>query len=181
VFNSDSEIGGVIRQNGPLVIAIAVLLAGAAIVYSRGESEAVSVEGNLDAVMQQNALRAANGEIKARPQRKTPQELAQEQIAEHEATIEANPDSEDTPAYLMAMGNLYRQKMLDYEKAAECYERILKDYPDWNNVRLIYMQLATCYDRMENKEKARDIYKQMLDVFPEGTNEHDIAHAAVFR
>jgi tetratricopeptide (TPR) repeat protein len=179
VFDSDSEIGGVVRQNWALLVAIGVLLGGAGFgyLYDRSEEDAIS-NVNVAAVVPGQAM-AVTTAAQSRAERKTPQDLALEQIAEHEEKVQA--DHEDTPAYLAAMGNLYRQKMVDYEKAAECYERLLMDYKDWDGVRAVYMQLATCYERLDQDEKMISVYKQMLDVFPAESQEHQIAHAAVYR
>ncbi len=181
MFNSDSEIGGVIRQNWALLVAIGVLLGGAGFMYTTNGPERPAPSANVVAVAKQGLPNGVTPIARSQAIRKTTQELALEQIAEHEAKVEANPDDEDVPAYLMAMGNLYRQKMVDYEKAAECYERLLYDYEDWDGVRVVYMQLATCYERLNKPTKAKAVYEQMLDVFPADSQEYEIAHAAVFR
>lgn len=173
---SDSEVGGLVRQNWPLLAALGVLLGGAAVVYMRGDGEAA----NASAVASAQERAAITATIVNRPHRKTPQELAVEQIAEHEAKVQADPDDKDAPAYLMAMGNLYRQKLVDYERAAQCYERLLIDHAEWEGVRAVYMQLATCYERLDQTEAAQGVYEKMLDVFPADSKEHEIAYAAVY-
>ena len=175
----ESELGGLIRQNWALLTTIGVLLGFAGFMYLRGDSESPILTADASVVSsgQMTVVATAN---QARVVRKTPQEKALEQIAEHEAKVKADPDHEDAPAYLAAMGNLYRQKLVDYEKAEQCYQRLLMDYPDWDGVRVVYMQLATCYERLDQRENALQVYKQMLKVFPEDSQEHAIAHAAIF-
>jgi tetratricopeptide (TPR) repeat protein len=178
---SGSDAEGLVRQNWPLLVAIGLLLGGAMFGYMRSNDRDKTADAAGLLSQQQAAIVNGGGTALQRPQRKTPQELAKEQIAEHEATIEADPDHKDTPAYLMAIGNLYKQKLLDYEQAAQCYERILMEFPDWDNVRVVYMQLATCYERLEDKEKVKGVYEQMLDVFPSDSQEYAIARDAVYR
>jgi len=180
--DSDSEVGGMLRQNWALFVAMGALLGGAAFVYMFQGSESPAASANVASVSAgQPGVVIVPGTNQPRAVRKTTQELALEQIAEHEAKVEADPDHEDTPAYLMAMGNLYRQKMVDYEKAAECYELLLVDHSDWDGVRVAYMQLATCYERLDQPELAKVVYEKMLKVFPSDSQEHEIAYAAVYR
>lgn len=181
MVTSDSAIGSLVRQNWALLVAIGVLLGGAGFVYTMENAKTLEPSANVAAFVQHDPTKGVAPIAPMHAVRKTTQQLALEQIAEHEAKIEANPDDEDVPAYLMAMGNLYRQKMLDYESAAECYKRLLYDYEDWEGVRVVYMQLATCYERLNKPFEAKAVYEQMLDVFPADSQEYEIAHAAVFR
>jgi len=177
--DSDGRIGGLVRENWALLVTIGILLGGAGFLYTQSGSESPMPTANpAVATSGQNAgVPSAN---QARAVRVTPQEKALNQIAEHEAKVVADPEHEDAPAYLAAMGNLYRQKLVDYEKAEQCYQRLLKDYPDWDGSRVVYMQLATCYERLGKREDALSVYKQMLKVFPDDSQEHAIAHAAVY-
>ena len=82
------------------------------------------------------------------------------------------PSLPTVPGYLLAMGNLYRQKLLDYEEAARCYSLLIHDYPDWEGVPHAYVQLATCYERL-NKIQERDwLLEQMMQKLPEDSQEY---------
>ena len=181
MFISDSEIGGAVRQNWALLVTIGVLLGGAGFMYAMDTAESPTRSANVDVVVLKGQANAVSSAAPSQKIRKTTQELALEQIAEHEAKVLENPGDENTPAYLMAMGNLYRQKLLDYEKAAECYERLLYDYEDYDAVRVVYMQLATCYERLGQRDEAKKVYEQMMDVFPAESQEYKIARDAVYR
>lgn len=108
---------------------------------------------------------------------KNDREQTEQQINEYRRLVDEHPDSADAPSLLTAAGNLYYQKLLDYEKAAECYEEVLGTYPNWENIRNVYVQLASCYERMENWEKARRVYRRMMDAFPEDSQEYQYAKA----
>lgn len=101
-----------------------------------------------------------------------PVEEARATIEEHRARIENEPDSPERPALLQAMGNLYRHKLLDYENAAWCYEQIILHYPDWAGTAMVYGDLATCYERMDDPQNAMRIYMEMMRVLPEDSQEY---------
>lgn len=100
-----------------------------------------------------------------------------EQIEEYRRRVEEEPRAEEAPALLAAAGNLSCQKLLDYEKAAQFYETALADYPGWEGARGLYVQLATCYERLEDWEKARRVYRRMMDAFPPESQEYQYARA----
>ena len=104
--------------------------------------------------------------------RATDQDVARQTIAEHQARLDANPKSDDAPALLSAMGNLYRQKLLDYEQAAGCFERLISDYPQWPSVRDAYLQLVVCYDRLGDLENRSSILRRIMSDFPPQSEEY---------
>jgi len=106
------------------------------------------------------------------PKRQTPQEKALELISSYEQQIEQDPGSEEAPALLFAMGNLYRQKLVDYEKAAQCYMSILTEYPNVKNIGDAYIQLSTCYQRLGKTEELNRIYLEMMRRFPKDSPEY---------
>ncbi len=111
-------------------------------------------------------------ERRPRPVRKTPQEKARETIAGHEAKLQEAPNAEEAPALLIAAANLYRQKLGDYEKAAEYYLLYVHDYPGDPNISLAYEQLATCYENLGQEFNARWAYSEIMDKFPEESQVH---------
>lgn len=104
--------------------------------------------------------------------RMTESEQARSFIEKHEARLAEDPKSPDAPGLLSAMGNLYRQKLGDYERAAQCYERLLYDYPTWEGTRRAYIQLVACYEALKDEDNLRNTYKRMMEVFPPDSQEH---------
>jgi tetratricopeptide (TPR) repeat protein len=105
-------------------------------------------------------------------QRATPAEKARGIIAAYEERLENNPDPMEKAICLQAMGNLYRQKLLDYEKAAMYYEWLIEDYPDLPQIGMIYSQVSLCYEKLEDQESANRLYQKMVRRFPEDSQEH---------
>ena len=97
------------------------------------------------------------------------------QVAEYEHKIEESPNAEDTPAYLIAMGNLYRQKLGEHEKAASCYERIIAEFPESSECRQAFLQLEVCYLTEEDRTGLKWLYRKMLGAFPDDSQEHQYA------
>lgn len=102
-------------------------------------------------------------------------------IESHRTKIEQNPKGEEAPALLGAMGNLYVQKLGDYDEAIRCYEGILVSYPDSPSARAAYIHLADCYERKGDRENAKRIYARMMERFPEDTQEHQYAYAMMYK
>jgi len=98
-------------------------------------------------------------------------------IDDYRQRVESDPEHPDSAATLMAIGNLYRDRLMDYGQAAAYYEQTLNDYPDTEFRRDIYIQLADCYDRLGDFELRDAVYRDMLDFFPEDSEEHLFARA----
>ncbi|MBI5092715.1 MAG: hypothetical protein HZB26_09780 [Candidatus Hydrogenedentes bacterium] len=93
-------------------------------------------------------------------------------IREHQQKFDANPQSEDAPGLLSAMGNLYYQRMSSYKEAARCYDLLIVSYPNWPGIKPAYHQLATCYQRLGDRENEQRVYKMMMKAFPEDSQEY---------
>lgn len=104
-------------------------------------------------------------------------EQASATIAEHQAKLDADPKSADAPGYLNAMGNLALTRQLDYAAAARYYERLVADYPDFAGIGQAYIQLSTCYEKLGDQRHVQWVYKQMMEKFPEDSQEHLFAKA----
>lgn len=101
-----------------------------------------------------------------------PVEKTQATIEDYRERIENKPDDPERPALLQAMGNLYRQKLIDYANAAWCYEQIILNYPNWAGTSMVYGDLATCYEKMDDQQNAMRIYMEMMRVLPEDSQEY---------
>lgn len=73
------------------------------------------------------------------------------------------------------MGNLYRQKLGDYENAIHCYERIILDFPESTGRREAFLQLEACYLKQEDRTGLRWVYDKMVEEFPEESQEYKYA------
>ena len=130
----------------------------------------VTIRPNQGALSQQE-MRAKIAEAK-KATALSPAEEARRSIEQHRARIESEPDAPERPALLQAMGNLYRNKLLDFANAAWCYEQIILNYPDWVGTSMVYGDLATCYENTGDQENATRIYMEMMRVLPETTQEY---------
>jgi hypothetical protein len=166
----------VLKNNWYILIGIVVCLAGVGFAVLTREAEAPAVERSPVATnsgRRGTATFASNGKTFAL--RATSGEQVQETIAQHLTDAESDPLGEDTPAKLVAAGNLYRQKLLDYAAAANCYEDVIIRHKDWDGVRIAYLQLETCYEKLENTKGLRWLYEQMQQNFPADSQEHQYA------
>jgi tetratricopeptide (TPR) repeat protein len=122
-----------------------------------------------------HAERLASHDVQQHRERQRQKALAT--IQEHEEAIDAEPQAARAPALLTAMGNLYQQKLLDYEEAAACYDRILREYPESSQRRSAYIGLATAYERSDRPMQAMQVYRKMKQEFPQDSQEYKYAEA----
>ncbi len=121
---------------------------------------------------QQVDAQGAPADFPAPPERLTPQDEARNTIEEYTRQIEAEPDNPDTPARLMAMGNLYKQKLLDFEQAAVQYRELTARFPDYPQVGLAYIELADCLEKLNDWRSAQLVYREMMEHFPPDSQEY---------
>lgn len=101
-----------------------------------------------------------------------PSDKAAAEIESYKKQLENNPASQDTPAVLNAMGNLYRQKFQDYKQAAQQYERIILEFPDWEGTHAVFPLLVTCYEKLNDGQSLNWLYQEMMRRFPEDSQEY---------
>ena len=111
----------------------------------------------------------------SQPKRPTAKEEALEIIADYEKKLDAEEPPEDKPALIFATGNLYRQKLRDYAKAAEYYRWILQDYPDSTVASTAYVQLVTCYEQLGDTQSASDLHYEIMKRYPKDSQEYQFA------
>ncbi len=105
---------------------------------------------------------------------------ARARIEAHRQAVDRDPESEDAAVHLHAMGNLYRQKLVDYGQAAQCYEELLTYHPDSEYKRATYVQLLTCYDRLGDTSSRDRICRRIMDEFPEDSQEFEFAESVLY-
>ena len=105
----------------------------------------------------------------------TAREQTEQTISQYKKDIEANPESPEAPVHLNAMGNLYLQKLGDYQNAAEQYELLLANYPDWAGARMVYPNLETCYKNLGANAELRRLYREMTEFFGPEEGEYEYA------
>lgn len=158
-----------------LVIALVTAAAGLAGLLMRAPDPGVAAPENamrpLPSAMTQQEMQDKMERISSKNDVE-PQEDVEQVIESYRERIEADPNDEERPALYQAMGNLYRQKLLDYEKAAWSYQQIILEHPDWNGIPRIYVNLATCYEKMDDYENTRRIYMEMMRVLPDDSQEY---------
>ena len=169
---SKEELLDGLRKNWYLIAALAVIGVFVVVRLMADSGTAPAVD-----TAEAPQLPPARESLEALEQATRPDEQARarRQIEEYQQTIEAEPEAENTPAYLMAMGNLYRQRLSDLESAATCYERIILEFPDAEEARLAFIQLEACYLTLEDTTGLRWVYTKMLEAFPEDSQEHQYA------
>jgi len=168
-------LGGVLQETWYLLVIMAGFMALAVYLYAKESQDAPEQRDRAVTQIAPLTVPVLPGGEQSR--RISQQERARAVIEQHEQRLEANPESEDAPALLHAMGNLARHKLGEYEQAAQYYEALLEEYPDWKAISKVYPQLATCYERMGDELSAQSVYKRMIKRFPEDSQEYQFARA----
>lgn len=83
-------------------------------------------------------------------------------IAGLETYVDQNPKAEDAPRGLAALGDLYNH-IGNCEKAEAAYQRIIKDYPDAEQVAPAILSIAELALRNENDKKAAEYCSKFLE------------------
>lgn len=109
------------------------------------------------------------------PMRPGERELILQTITSHQAAFDAEPESPDAPAYLRAMANLQLQKLGEYEEAARNYEQIILNYPEWESTRMVYGELMTCYEMLNDSTNVAWLANLMMERFPDDSEEYHFA------
>lgn len=82
--------------------------------------------------------------------------------------IKAYPEDEMTPIYLYRLGSIY-VRMEKWDVAAKHFDFLIKIYPDSEPYQHALALAAQAYDeRLDNKERASELYKTYLEKFPTG-------------
>lgn len=100
-------------------------------------------------------------------------------IEYYRSQVEKNPQDPNTPAYLSAMGNLYKNRKMDCARAIPYYEKIVIEFPDWQGIKSVFPELATCYETVNDYRGKIWIYEEMMKRFPEDSQEYLYAKSAL--
>lgn len=173
---SDGFWKNALRDNWYLMAILLVVIVAAVFLYSRSGSTSAEAEAGKSGQASSTAGVVAQP-LEPHPVRQTEEENVRATLADYQKKVDADPNGADAPAYLNAMANLSRQKLLDYKEAARLYELILVQYPNWDMIAKVYPQLATCYERLGDLRNTQWVYKQMMDKFPAESPEYQYAQA----
>ena len=166
----------VIRENWYLLLAFVICVGVFSFKFASGPDETENITGPIRTAPP-GAVTPER--LEALRTTRTPAEKARETIEQHEAKLAQNPSSEEAPALLCAIGNLRRQRLGEMDEAIECYERVIRDYPESSLVRSAYINLAHAYEERDETHNARSVYQRMMQAFPEDSQEYLYASAKV--
>ena len=172
-----------VKKNWYLIAAFVVLMGGA--IYMSGGSDS----SGADAVVGSNATAVVGGgqsqstsTTAGNPWASSSKvEVARKEIREYQDKFRANPGVEKSAADLSNLGNLHYSKLGEYTQAAAYYEQLLKSYPKWEGNNVAYPNLASCYERLNEKKLAKYTYERMLDYFGSDTQHYLFAQQKLGR
>ena len=96
---------------------------------------------------------------------------AEKLIAQYEAKL-PTLEGDDRFGALTAMANLYGRKLRDYKNAAKYYDLVIHEFPDMSGIGNYYAELAKCYEQLGDQAKLNQLYLDMMEHFPEDSQEH---------
>ena len=73
------------------------------------------------------------------------------------------------PKTLYDLGRVYEEKLKNYMKGAEVFEKIVAEYPDFLAIDKVQYHLAICYEEIGETQKAADIYRRIVTEYPYST------------
>ena len=144
-------------------LAAALLLLGVLQIFMRADTPPEATASAVESVI---AFPAQNESIimKARKNLESEKKRrALEAIANHERSINANFNGEQTPDRLMAVGNLHQYQIGDYYSAIENYRMMVDIAPNHSQTPQAYIEIATCYERLGEEAQAMYVYREMTE------------------
>jgi TolA-binding protein len=112
----------------------------------------------------------AKREIERSPEEKTLIAIEDQQLA-----IAQSTDPNEIASHLYNIGNLCFTKLKDYEQAIENFSQLVSSYPETDQAKRAYPNIARCFILLGDTGGAESTYSDMLRFFPEGSSEHDDA------
>jgi tetratricopeptide (TPR) repeat protein len=99
---------------------------------------------------------------------------AQTLLDVYKAYVAAYPLDDRSPEFLFRAARV-ALVMRDPDQSLRLYDRILVDYPSWDqNVNVYFMKAFVYDDHLKHKGNAQEAYKQVINLFPE----HQLANQA---
>ena len=65
--------------------------------------------------------------------------------------------------------------IFDYEKATLAYIQLIDKYPETDKLRMAYVALADCYNKMGDYDQEMETYKVVTQQFPADSPAHILA------
>ncbi len=170
---SKSLIFAGMKDNWYLVAIVAALLAAS--LWGATRKEVVAADGTL--VLASGEITAAPGgrgksAVQSRWVSPTRDAKVRADIENYHKKLGVNRSSDETPANLFRLANLYYSNLQDYEKASLYYEDLIQSFPDYEGLTVVYPNLVVCYERLGKLALERSTYKRMLDYYPDDTQEY---------
>jgi tetratricopeptide (TPR) repeat protein len=142
-----------------------------------GGAPAPENAGAEKAINPMKSMRVDADKLPPRPPKRDPApkvDLMEEAIDRYEKLMVQGMDNPENADEMLALANLYLQKRGDYKRAAQWYLEYANTYltAEHPQAGLIYIQLLTCYEKLEDNESIMDTCRQMLRVFPPESQEY---------
>lgn len=158
-----------------VVVLVAISLV---VVYKLATGGEAAPVGEKAGAAVSRGLAAPDTPVAAMPAKRiSEEEKTRAIIADYQKRFAEDARGKDAPAYLLAMGNLNKQKLRNFKEAARNYELLIKDYPDWENIVVVYPQLISCYELLNDQDGLRWIYREMIETFPPESEDYQYAQA----
>ncbi len=68
----------------------------------------------------------------------------------------------DAPRILYDLGRIYEERLMDYPKAIDIYNRIVSNYPNFMSIDKVLYHLALSYERTGKLDDAAKMYKEVV-------------------
>lgn len=101
-------------------------------------------------------------------------------VHENEEALKTTTDPVRVAAYMNGIGNMYYQRLQDYEAAAGYFERVIAEHPGCVGIAQTYVQLAMCYERLGQPDKRTATLRRMLEAFPNDSQEYAYAYQELY-
>jgi tetratricopeptide (TPR) repeat protein len=182
------------RNNRPYIIAALVAVVGLFLALLIAPTPAVLEDMTVFSTPEPESQAAADSIMPPRPPRpvptaatarakreieRSPKEKTLIAIEDHQLAIAQSTDPNEIASHLYNIGNLCFTKLKDYEQAIENFSQLVSGYPETDQAKRAYPNIAHCYVLLGDTGQAESTYSDMLRFFPEGSGEHDDALEAL--
>ena len=175
------ESNSILKDNWYLILAVAVLLVGGAVMAlmpsGKKESGPAGVIGSAgDGV---DVVRLTGDEMEEIAAAEDYQGMSKadkdaKSIEDYKAKLAEDPDGEAAAATMSSLAVVYRRQE-KYDDAAIVLEELLEKFPDTPNARTALIMLPEIYEAAGDIPMARQTYRRMMEFFPPDSQEHQYA------